>query len=98
LVWSWKEFFNLIKETAEYLSIAISTLINLINPQAMIIAGSLAKKAGDLLMVPIVSEIESKTIPWLRRHINVIQSELGEYTTARGTSTLAIDKFFNGLF
>lgn len=89
---------NLIKETAEYLSIAISSLINLMNPQAVIIAGGLAKKTGDLLMVPLINEIKSKTIPWLRKHINVIQSELGEYTTARGTASLALDRFFNDLF
>ena len=59
---------------------------------------SLVKKAGDLLMVPLVGEIKSKTIPWFRKHINVIQSELGEYATAFGTASLALDRFFNDLF
>jgi len=89
---------NLIEETAEYLSVAISSLINTLTPQAIIVAGELAKKAGDLLMIPLLKGIKAKTIPWLRKRINVKNSEQDVYTAARGSAVLALDKFFDTLF
>jgi len=45
---------NLIEETAAHLAVGISTLINLLNPEAIIIAGGFATRAGDLLVKPLL--------------------------------------------
>ena len=89
---------NLIEETAAHLAVGISTLINLLNPEAIIIAGGFATRAGDLLVKPLLSGIKAKTLPWIRDDINIIQSELGEYIAARGAATFALDKSFDVLF
>ncbi len=89
---------NLIEETAAHLAVGISTLINLLNPEAIIIADGFATRAGNLLVKPLLSGIKAKTLPWIRDDINIIQSELGEYIAARGAATLALDKSFDDLF
>ncbi|MBA7681117.1 N-acetylglucosamine repressor [subsurface metagenome] len=89
---------NLIEETTKYLSIGVSTLMNLLDPQAIILAGALINKAGDLLIKPLVTETEAKTLPWIRKHINLFPSELGEYISARGAARLAIDRSFDVIF
>jgi predicted NBD/HSP70 family sugar kinase len=88
---------NLIEEAANYLSIGISTLINLLNPQMIIIAGGLVEGAEKLLMRPLTNGIRTKTLPWLQEDIDVRNSELGEYSAARGSATLALDKTFDFL-
>lgn len=89
---------NLIEETAAHLAAGISTLINLLNPEAIIIAFGFATRAGDLLVKPLLNGIKAKTLPWIRDDINIIQSELGEYIAARGAATIAQDKSFDDLF
>ena len=89
---------NLIEETASHLAVGISTLINLLNPEAIIIAGGFADKAGKLLIDPLINGVKSKTLPWLRDEINIIQSEMGEYLAARGAATFAVDRAFNDLY
>lgn len=89
---------NLLEETANYLSLGFSMLINLLNPQMIVIAGGLAEGAGDLLMQPLVRGVRAKTLPWLQQDIHIRLSELGEYSAARGAATLAMDKTFEQLF
>jgi predicted NBD/HSP70 family sugar kinase len=73
-------------------------LINLLNPEAIIIAGGFAARAGDLLIKPLLNGIKAKTLPWIKDDINIIQSELGEYIAARGAAAIALDKSFDDLF
>ncbi len=89
---------NLLEETANYLSLGLSMLINLLNPQMIVVTGGLAKGAGDLLMNPLRSGVRAKTLPWLQQDIHIRLSELGEYSAARGAATLAMDKTFEKLF
>lgn len=89
---------NLLEETANYLSLGVSMLINLLNPQMIVVTGGLAQGAGDLLMKPLLSGVRAKTLPWLQQDIHIRLSELGEYSAARGAATLAIDKTFETLF
>ncbi len=89
---------NLLEETANYLSLGLSMLINLLNPQMIVVTGGLAKGAGDLLMNPLRSGVRAKTLPWLQQDIHIRLSELGEYSAARGAATLALDKTFEKLF
>jgi len=51
---------NLIGETVDYLSIIISTMVNLLASQAVILSGELAKEAGDTLIVPLIKGVKVK--------------------------------------
>jgi predicted NBD/HSP70 family sugar kinase len=89
---------NLLEETANYLSLGISMLINLLDPQVIVITGGLAAGAGELLMKPLINSVRAKTLPWLQQDIAIQQSQLGEYSAARGAATLAMDNTFKILF
>ena len=73
-------------------------MINLLNPEAIIIAGGFAARACDLLIKPLLNGIKAKTQPWIKDDINIIQSELAEYIAARGAAAIALDKSFDDLF
>jgi len=88
---------NLLEETAHYLSIGISTLINLLDPQAVMIAGDVVLNAGDILLEPLINGIKSRTLPWLHKDICIMKTGQDKYNASRGTAILAIDKFFKDL-
>ncbi len=87
---------NLLDEAADYLSIGISALVNLLSPQRIIIGGGLAEGAGDLLMDPLVRKTRARSLPWVQTDIDIRLSELGEYSAARGAATMAMDAVFAG--
>ncbi len=86
---------KLIEETAQFLSIGASTLINLLNPQAITIAGGIAEGAGEMFIKPFIRETISKTLPWLQNDVDIRLSGLGEFSAARGAATLALDRIFH---
>lgn len=85
---------NLLDQAADHLSIGVSTLINLLNPQRIIIAGGFAQGAGSLLMDSLIRRTKARSLPWLRPDIDMRLSELGEFSATRGAATLALDHFF----
>ncbi|MEW5865980.1 MAG: ROK family protein [Bacillota bacterium] len=85
---------NLLNEAADLLSLGTSTLVNLLNPQRIIVGGGLAEGAGELLMEPLTRRTKARSLPWLQSEIDIRLSELGEYSAARGVATLAMDKVF----
>ncbi len=89
---------NLIDEVSKLLAIAISTLMNLLDPQVIIISGELVNGVDDILITPLINNTRTKTIPWLRKDINILKSKLGENIAPLGAATLALDKAFNNLF
>ncbi len=85
---------NIIDEMADYLSIGISTLVNILNPERIIICGGLAEGAGDLLMNPLIHRTHARSLPWLQEDIDIRLSTLGEYSAAWGAATHAMDRLF----
>ena len=88
---------TLLEETANNIATGISILINLLNPEKIIIAGGLATGAGDLIMAPLISGAKSKSLQWLQKDIDIQLSELSEFSAARGAATLSLDKIFHSV-
>lgn len=85
---------NMLDEAADYISIGISALINLLSPQRIIIGGGLAEGAGSLLLDPLIRKTKARSLPWVQSDIDMRLSELGHYSAARGAATLAMDRVF----
>jgi N-acetylglucosamine repressor len=85
---------NMLDEMTDYLSTGISTLINLLSPERIIICGGLAEGAGNLLMRPLIHRTYARSLPWLQKDIDIRLSTLGEYSAAWGAATYAMDKLF----
>lgn len=85
---------NMLDEAADYISIGISALINLLSPQRIIIGGGLAEGAGSLLLDPLIRKTKARSLPWVQSDIDIRLSELGQYSAARGAATMAMDRVF----
>ncbi len=81
---------NIFEEMGNYLGIGLTNLVNLLNPELIIIAGGMAK-AGDLLLEPLRRALALHAYPPLPE---VTTTRLGEYTVAVGAATRVIQHVF----
>lgn len=77
---------EVIRHAAHYLGVAIAGLLNLMNPSAVILGGSLAR-VGDLLLVPLREAVLRRTLVASVAASEIRASHLGERSIALGAAT-----------
>lgn len=75
------------KETGEYLGLAIANIINLFNPELIILAGNLVS-AGELILSRIRETVEERALEVPRKVVRITLSELGDNIGALGAAAL----------
>lgn len=84
---------QLLEETATYLGTGIADLINLFNPERIVVGGWMGAILGPALL-PRVREIASQhalRLPF--SHVAIVAAELGRDAVALGAATLPISRF-----
>jgi len=81
---------QLVNEAARNLGVAISGLLNLMNPGRIVIGGDLAR-LGDLLLDPLREQIEHRTLVSSVAAARVTTSDLGPRSIAVGAATMILD-------
>jgi glucokinase-like ROK family protein len=84
---------QVVTEATNYLTIAITSLVNLINPDMIIIGGSLSR-LGELVINPIQKKIDDCTLVGSVSKTKILTSKLGSKGIAIGAATLAIEQAF----
>lgn len=77
---------DVIQEAAHHLGVAIAGLLNLMNPGAVILGGSLTR-VGDVLLVPLREAVVRRTLVASVAASEIRISELGESSIAVGAAT-----------
>ncbi len=80
----------LVQEVAEHLAAAVAGVLNLMNPSAVVLGGSLAR-LGPLLLAPIREGARTQTLVNSMAASRILVSELGPHAIARGAATLVLD-------
>ena len=73
---------------ASYLGLALSHLVNLLNPALIILGGSLVA-AEDLMMPTLREQMSCHTLPSLLSGVRIITNTLGEDVALKGAASLA---------
>jgi glucokinase-like ROK family protein len=84
---------QVVDEAAGHLGIAIANLINLLNPEIVIIGGGLAR-LGETLLVPLRRAVDLRTLITSVRAATVVTSSLGARAVAIGAATLMLERAF----
>lgn len=82
---------ELIEETGQVLGRAIAGLINLFNPELVVIGGTLSE-TGDFLLLPTRSSVNKHSLSLVNRDTNIKLSKLGEKAGVIGACLLARSK------
>ena len=68
----------------------VATLVNLINPSAVVIGGAMAE-AGESLLAGIREVVYSRSLPLATEHLRIVTSRAGERAGVIGAAALAIE-------
>ena len=79
-----KTIYNI---TGYWIGIALSSIVNLLNPEIIIIGGGVAQ-AGDLLFDPIRETINKRSLKIAANAVKIVPAELGESSGVIGASLL----------
>lgn len=81
-------------ETGMYLGIGAANLINILNPEVLVVGGGVAQ-AGDTLLKPMLRTIQARAVDRQRDACEVRVAELGDNAGVRGAVQLVLDRLAN---
>ena len=90
-----EEAQKIIDEAMHYLGIGMANMVNLFNPQKIVIGGGLVKM-GEELLVPVRQAIDRYAFPRPAQTVQVVKAELGEYVGVLGAAAVALGRVNGG--
>jgi predicted NBD/HSP70 family sugar kinase len=81
-----------LREISKYLGLAIGNLVNLLNPQTIILGGSLVFSRGELLTELVKEETVKYAMTYPFGVVRIIPSRLGIYSGPIGAASLALER------
>lgn len=84
-----------LKDAGHYLGIGISTLVNLFNPQQIIMTGNVLT-GKEFIIQSLEDTVSKKSLNTNTWNLEITTSTLGRFSGAIGASTLWVDALFNG--
>ena len=85
------EAASAIRELASHLAIGCASIIELLDPEAIILSGGLLQN-NDILLSALTQELRSRVPAWHERCLKVLASPLGYYGGVLGAAAIAIDQ------
>lgn len=86
--------WNVFHRAAEYLGIGISALINLFNPEAIVIGGGVTQ-AGDILFDTVRSTVKARALNKISREVEIVPATFGLKAAVMGAVSLILQKVLN---
>ena len=83
---------KVIGETGKYLGLALANLVDILNPQMIVIGGGVAA-AGDLLLAPARATLRQWAQPLAVKQVRIFRSRLGTRAGLLGMAKLCFDGF-----
>ncbi|MEN9677457.1 MAG: hypothetical protein RIS76_3353 [Verrucomicrobiota bacterium] len=80
---------KVVEDAAEFTGIAVSNLINLFNPQVVVLGGGVIDALEDEMMAIIVETAMDSAMPGTTKGIEIIASDLGDNAGITGGAVLA---------
>ena len=80
---------KVIEETAEYIGIAVSNLVNILNPEIVVLGGGVLEALGDEMMDIVRKTAKDHAMPGAMRGVQIVDSHLGDNAGITGGAVLA---------
>lgn len=81
---------RVLSDTGQHLGVAAANLCNLVDPELVVVGGQLAQ-AGEILLGPLRTVVEQRTMPSTAGPVKVVAAELGAAAEVRGALAVALD-------
>jgi predicted NBD/HSP70 family sugar kinase len=87
-----------VSDVLRYLGVGLATLVNLFNPDRIVLAGSV----GLRLTTPVLADVRAATARYALRKpfesVEIVQGQLGDDAVALGAATLVVDRLLDSGF
>ncbi len=83
---------KVVEEAAEYTGIAIANLVNLLNPETIVLGGGLITALEDEMMAIIVETAKDYAFAGTTKHLDIVASKIGDDAGIVGGAVLAKNK------
>jgi glucokinase len=80
---------RVIEGAAEYIGIATANLINILNPEVMVLGGGVIEALSDEMMSVIIETAKDYAMPGTLKGVEIIASKLGDNAGITGAAVLA---------
>jgi glucokinase len=80
---------GVVADTAKFLAVAIASLINIFNPDMVVLFGGMTN-AGDQLFVPVRDEVNRRCFEIGAKRCKIVPSMLGQHAGVIGSATAAM--------
>lgn len=88
-----EEVHALIRSIGDYLGAGIANIVNVFNPNVVII-GNRMSRAAEWLEPAVQAAVNRRTLPYHREQMKILFAELEDQSAVRGAAYYAISKFF----
>jgi len=88
---------EIIDETAMYLGIALANVVNLFNPELIVLGGPVGQK-GEILLEPLQAEVRRRAMAYPLSATRIITTVLGPNAGTVGAATLVLQRASDLLF
>ncbi len=85
---------SVVRQAGEHIGVGLGTLVNILNPEMIVVAGEAVADFGSLLLDPIRDSICQRSMGVLARRLEVVESRLGGQIWIVGAASLVLDDFF----
>ena len=85
--------FNIMEKTGEYLGIGIANMINIFNPE-LIVIGAGVSRAGNILLEPLKRTVKTRALQLSYSMTNIKVSQLGDNAGALGAAIMVLKDIF----
>lgn len=84
---------GLIRSIGDYLGAGIANIVNVFNPNVVII-GNRMSRAAEWLGPAVQAAVDQRTLPYHRERMRILFAELKDQSAVRGAAYYAISRFF----
>ncbi|MFZ5923980.1 MAG: ROK family transcriptional regulator [Bacillota bacterium] len=78
----------------QHIGVGLANIVNILNPEMIVIAGEAVQDSGDLLLDPIRETIRRRSMGVLAERVEVVPSALGDKIWLTGAAALVLQDFF----
>lgn len=82
---------KIVRETGKYLGIGIANIVNIINPQMVVLGGGMAR-AGDLLFEPVREYVKERAFNAAMEEVEIVPAKIGTNAGAIGAVAFVLEK------
>jgi len=91
-----KVSIEVLQNTANYLGAGIANLVNLFNPEKILLGGWVGLQIGDFLLKEITNYVQQYSLPQPMSATEISLGQLGQDAICMGAASLALEEFLNG--